>query len=143
MRVVQRLLACLVCFLVAVLSPLGRAEAQPVDTVLNIDFELLNFGTPTRVSGGNLAAGAVYRYTNIITLEGRRIDADVTIVSLGPCSLGTFDGTTNPARFEPTIACTAAGAIEFLIEFFDADRTRVALRNFYATGIDIDGGGLL
>lgn len=117
------------------------ASPPPVDRVLNTNFTNLDFSAPALVSGTALQAGAVYRYDNVITVSGTRVDADVTVVSLGSCNFGSFDDDTNPARYEPTIRCTADSGITLRFDFFDAARQPVALVNFAVTGVDIDGSG--
>jgi hypothetical protein len=113
--------------------------SAPVDTVLDVDFEQLNFVDPVLVSGTDLAVGAVYRYTNVGTFDEIQVDAFLTVEAASNCTLGVIDGTTNPHRFEPTIRCTSSGRVSFLMAFVGVDDAPIALTNFSMTGVDIDG----
>lgn len=66
--------------------------AQPVDTVLDVDFALLDFSSPVRLTTGAdaLADGQRYLYDDIITVEGVDVDATVTIEARNDCRLGVF-----------------------------------------------------
>ena len=69
------------------------ASTQPVDTVLDVDFSLLDFSAPVRLTAGAdaLADGQAYLYDDIITIDGVDVDATVTIEARNDCRLGTFD----------------------------------------------------
>jgi hypothetical protein len=117
----------------------GRASAQAFDVVLDLAFSNLDLSGATRISGTDRAIGAVYQYDGVTTLGPDRVDARLTIVNIVNASIAVLDGTTNPARFEPSISTGSSGGyVEFALSFFVGDEP-VGLQNFYGTGVDIDG----
>jgi hypothetical protein len=118
------------------------ASAQPIDTVLNLNFQNLDLSSPVLLSGTALQPNAVYFYDNVATVGADVIDARIELIAENNCSITIFDSNAdNPARFEPSIDTAGGGGGgygEFRIRFY-VGANRVALQNFYATGVDIDG----
>jgi len=94
----NRLFVGILCLFTMLFAPVV-ARAQPVDTVLDVDFSILDLGTPSLLSGTALAQGAVYRYNNVATIGGVTVRAEVTISQLNGCTLGTIDANVNAPRF--------------------------------------------
>ena len=115
-----------------------------------LDFDGAN---RTLVSGVAGAVGAVYRYSDVATINGTQIDAYVTITGITNATLMNIDndapasyvppaGTTAVNVFAPEINVTAAnGKIDFAINFKDPNGNNLTLLNFYNNSLDIDGGG--
>ena len=121
------------------------ARAQTTQICLGRVITTLDFSsTPTRVSGTNLAVGAVYRYSNVNT----GIDALVQIVALNNgATLITIDNNTAPtggapdlrAFFNPELGGTNARSADFQISFVVAGTSTPLPFDFAATAIDVDG----
>jgi hypothetical protein len=140
----------------------GNVDAP---TILDANGTLLDFSAPVLLSGtgsaggtGTASVGAVYKYDNVITLNGVQVDALVKVTGATNSSITTFD-RANPNNgspytvssgasvadskfFAPEITTTAAqGRIDFLISFQDISGNPVTLLNVYGNTIDIDGMG--
>ena len=142
----KRFLGVLLVFLSLIMMLFAGSPKASAATVLNIDFTDMNFASPTLISGTSGQVDAVYRYENIITVNGVTLDALVTITQRVNAGLQTLDkdNAASLNRFEPEISATAAGEGYFNFEFlFVADDTitPVMIGNFYLTGIDVDGSG--
>ncbi|EIC28330.1 Ig-like domain-containing protein [Methylomicrobium album] len=112
--------------------------------------------TPLKFNNGALFSGtdkqeeAVYKYTNVVTIDGVQIDAYVKIESIQGAELTSIDnnnptnatapaGMTTADFFAPEIKTTAAdGGVTFSITFKDTDGNVRALSGFYNNSIDID-----
>src|ERR1700741_542716 len=115
-----------------------------------LDFDGAN---RTLVSGTARAVGAIYRYTDVATINGVQIDAYVTITGITNATLVNIDndapasyvppaGTNAANVFAPEISVTAAnGKIDFAINFKDPNGNNLPLLNFYNNSVDIDGAG--
>lgn len=96
-------------------------------------------------SGTGTTVGSTRTYTNVITLNGERIDARVTLTGLSGATLQDFDSTANPYAegnfFQPSVNINSVGGrATFKIEFL-AGGQPVTLRNFYVNTYDLDGSG--
>ncbi|NRT13641.1 hypothetical protein, partial [Flavobacterium sp. 14A] len=111
------------------------------------------FNNETLLSGTAKQAGAVYKYTNVKTVNGKQVDAIVTLNAItGNARLDTFDNATNgnyPNRFQPEIRSGASNGlayVEFQFDFYEtgtyntATAKRVILDKFTLEAIDVDGG---
>ena len=144
-RPIARLIAWLVGAIAMVALGSAPARAQTSQICLGRVITTLDFSsTPTRVSGTNLAVGAVYRYSNINT----GIDALVQIVALNNgATLTTIDNNTAPAVgapdlrafFNPELAGSNARSADFQISFVVAGTNTPLPFDFAATAIDVDG----
>ena len=115
-----------------------------------LDFDGANRTLESGVAG---AVGAVYKYSDVATINGTQIDAYVTITGITNATLVNIDndapasyvppaGTTAVNVFAPEISVTAAnGKIDFAINFKDPNGNNLTLLNFYNNSLDIDGGG--
>lgn len=117
----------------------GRAWAQSFD-VAGQPLEFNGSGT-----GSGVAVGSQRSYTGVITIDGQRIDATVTLVELNKATLDNFDSTANPYAetkfFQPNVNFSGAGGYGvFRFDFF-ADGKPVTLQNFYVNTYDLDGAG--
>lgn len=112
------------------------------------------FNNPTRVSGQDRQQGTVYKYTNVKQINGKQVDAIVTIAAVSNATLNEFDNRTNggyPNRFQPVITTNGAGYVEFKMEFYESgtyvasapETGRIILDAFTLEAIDIDGGEYL
>ncbi|WP_376964410.1 DUF4347 domain-containing protein [Azospirillum sp. A26] len=122
-------------------------ERAPLDTGGN----LLDFsGTPTLVTGTALTQGAVYKYTNVLTVGGVQVDAFVTLTDITNATLTTLDNNSpgsysyaniaGSKLFAPEIKTSAAnGGVTFTIDFKGTDGNAIKLLNFYNNSLDIDG----
>lgn len=139
--------------------------------------KLLSFANPALIAGtcpsgktcssnGSGAAyqGAKYKYTNVITIDGVRIDAIVSVDSIVNATLNTFDDPTpNPtgsprakngvyttsfgwvvseaAVFAPQITSSNRSAdayVKFTINFVDSSGNPVVLKNVYNNTLDAE-----
>lgn len=140
-----RLIACLVAAIAMVALGSAPARAQTTQICLGRVITTLDFSsTPTRVSGTNLAVGAVYRYSTVNT----GIDALVQIVALNNgATLTTIDNNTAPATgqpdlrpfFNPELGGSNARSADFQITFVVAGTNTALPFDFAATAIDVDG----
>ena len=110
----------------------------------------LKFNNYALYSGTDKAVNAVYKYTNVATINGIQIDAYITILSITNASLTTIDNNT-PTGFVPPAGMTIAdiwapevstsranGGIEFSIQFKDTSLNPLTLIHFYNNSIDVD-----
>src|SRR5688572_7009364 len=115
-----------------------------------LDFDGANRTLESGVAG---AVGAVYKYSDVATINGTQIDAYVTITGITNATLVNIDndapagyvppvGTTAVNVFAPEISVTAAnGKIDFAINFKDPNGNDLTLLNFYNNSLDIDAAG--
>lgn len=131
-----------------VLGSLGLARpAAAQDTVLDIEFDNLDFSGATLQSGSDREEGAVYIFPNLATItpegggDSVQIRARLTLVDISNATLSVFDATGSAAsRLQPEISTGSGGGfIDYRIEFLDADDNPVYLNNFAVTGVDVDG----
>ena len=102
-----------------------------------------SFTTYSRISGTDLAVGALYRFTNVKA----GTDALVTIMAMtGGVSLSALDNTGSgyAAAFQPTLNVplgpNANGYVEFKIQFVAAGTSTLQSQpNIAITALDIDG----
>jgi len=87
----------LTVFMLVGMVPLSVAAT----TILNVNFQSMNFGTPTLVSGTGGNVNAVYKYPAVFTIDSVTADALITIVEKVNATLDTIDLQTNVDRFEP------------------------------------------
>lgn len=101
------------------------------------------------LSGTDRAVGAIYKYTNVATINGTQVDAYIRIDAITNAVLGTIDnnapGSYNyppvpgSAVWAPEVNTTAAnGTVDFSIYFKDAGGNALTLINFVNNSIDID-----
>lgn len=115
-------------------------------------------GTYNRGNSGNhLGVGAIWRFTNITTVLGVQVNAEVKVDASSNATLSNMDNNSGvtPAFFAPEIAPTTAssnsraGYVQFTITFFDNsvgdgfDLTNGLqnLQNLNFVHLDIDGNG--
>ncbi|NQX61686.1 Ig-like domain-containing protein [Paenibacillus qinlingensis] len=134
----------LLIFLAGMFVP--AAEAAVTTNVVDINSNAMNFGTPTKVSGTDGAQGAVYLYTNVITVGGVQIDAKVTIeekngASLASNVLDSPDTGVLNNRLNPNVTTSeGTGSLTLKFDFFEhSSGNSIQLKNFFVTVIDIDG----
>ena len=135
---------------------MATLAATPID----VGGVLLNFDGGANpgnsiASGGRLLSGtngqvdALYKYTNVATVNGTQVDAYIRIDAITNAVLGTIDNNapTNysyvpvagSAVWAPEVNTTAAnGSVDFSIYFKDADGNSLTLINFVNNSIDID-----
>ena len=137
---------------------LVNVEADTNPSITIPDGQLLNFASGALITGTDKAVGAVYKYTNVVTIGGTQIDAYVRIAGISNAVIATIDNglgstnytLTNPdgttqsiagsSLFAPEIRTTAAnGRVDFAIDFKDINGNALSLINFYNNSIDIDG----
>ncbi|WP_366186111.1 gliding motility-associated C-terminal domain-containing protein [Flavobacterium ovatum] len=111
------------------------------------------FENPTYIdgSGTDKTAGAKYIYYNVVTVDGVKVDAVVTINGIKDAVLVDVDNANNGSglllnRFQPTIKTTKDGGyVEFIFEFyksgtyFTSSKLLVELNSFKLEALDIDG----
>lgn len=136
-------------------------------SALDTKGRLLNFDNPTKVSGtGSITGGKqgdVYKYTNIIVVDGVQVNAVVTIQSMvNVDKLVVDDAHPNPtgkrasngayttsfnatvpegAVFAPQIWSTDKSKeayVNFLIEFVDVNGNPLVLKNVYNNSLDVE-----
>lgn len=97
---------------------------------------LLDFRSPTLVSGSALTAGAVYRFANVAS----GVDAIVRIDAITNGTLTILDRDTGliPA-FQPELGGSNERSADFTISFVTAGGSTPVSIDFAASGIDIDG----
>ena len=115
----------------------GAAQAETFDVA---EQPLLFRGSGT---GSGNTVGSFRDYTDVITIDGRRIDARITLIELSGASVSTFDSTTLPYAesnfFQPLLNITSVGGYaKFRVDFL-ADGQPVTLQNFYVNTYDLDG----
>ncbi|NRT17148.1 hypothetical protein HNP99_003527, partial [Flavobacterium sp. 28A] len=110
------------------------------------------FNNPVLLSGTDRAKGAIYKYTNVITVNGQKVDAIVTIANItSGATLNNFDNETTAGltdRFQPEItsAVGSGGYVEFKFDFYKSGSygttvpIAVSLDSFSLDVIDLDGG---
>ena len=143
-------------------------QVETVGVSLTHEWDFLLTAPPVNVGGATLdfdganrtlfsgvagTVGAVYKYTDVATINGTQIDAYVTITGMTNATLVNIDndapasyappvGTTAANVFAPEISVTAAnGTIDFAINFKDPNGNNLTLLNFYNNSVDIDGAG--
>ncbi|MCA9565626.1 MAG: hypothetical protein KC561_19145, partial [Myxococcales bacterium] len=138
---VSRTLAPLCAVWLLLCAFVGSAAAQSYSTVLDVEFEDMDFSSRQLLTGTSGALNSTYLYDNIYNDGTTQVDAIMTITAISGGNVGNVDDdTSNAARFQPQIGSTTGGGyVEFRFDFFDADDNRVALENFHVTGVDIDG----
>lgn len=143
-----RNLALCVLLFVTMKGILPQEEVSAAAGLVNVNYNQMNFGTPTLVSGTNRQAGAVYRYNDVLTKDGVTVDALVTLTSVTNLTVKDVDQTDGDAnihkRLNPMLTTSnGTGSVDYRIDFLlgGSSSTPVSLYNFYATVIDIDGGG--
>ena len=97
-------------------------------------------------TGSGTTVGSTRTYTNVITIDGQRIDAKVTIMELSNATVSTFDSTANPYAegnfLQPNLNISSAnGYAVFKVDFMDSTGKSVTLQNFYINTYDLDGSG--
>ncbi|WP_310550980.1 S-layer homology domain-containing protein [Paenibacillus glufosinatiresistens] len=125
--------------------PAERASAAPA-TLVNVEYNQMNFGVPTLVSGTANQQNAVYRYSNVLTKDGVTVDALLTLTGVtNTMTVGDVDQTDGNAsinkRLNPMLTTTGStGSVDYKIDFvLGGSSNPVSLYNFYTTVIDIDG----
>jgi hypothetical protein len=107
-----------------------------VETVLDVQFNPLNFGTNFTDPSSTQRI-----YTNILPGSSPRVDAviDLTFNNLTLNSID--DNNSNLARLQPRLNSpgTPPGSVTYDITLQDEFGNPIALNNFALTGIDIDG----
>ncbi|WP_292052511.1 MULTISPECIES: cadherin domain-containing protein [unclassified Brevundimonas] len=107
-------------------------------------------GKPLLFAGSGTGTGMVLNstrtYSNVITIDGTRIDARVTIVGLDRATVTSFDSTSQPYSetnfFQPSVNISSAGgSVTFRIDFLDDKGAPATLQNFYINTYDLDGAG--
>ena len=120
---------------------------------INVGGAVLHFNGASRtlISGTDLQAGALYKYTNVATISGTQIDAYVKITGITNAAIQTIDndapaaytppaGTIASDLFAPEIKTTAAGGhVDFAVNFKDPAGNDLTLLNFFNNSIDVDG----
>ena len=135
MRPRRRLRRQAAAFWLAVAGLGGVAHAQTT-TCQGNPITLLDFRSPTLVSGSALAAGAVYRFANVAP----GVDAIVRIDAVTNGTLTILDRDTGliPA-FQPELGGANERSADFTISFVTAGGSTPVSIDFAASGIDIDG----
>lgn len=97
----------------------------------------MDFNSPTLVSGTDLLAGAVYRFSNVST----GIDALVTIDAISPgASLNIIDRDTGLLdNFQPELNAVGPSFVDMTIQFVASGSISPVTVDVAAAGIDIDG----
>ncbi|MGQ0652737.1 MAG: DUF4347 domain-containing protein, partial [Betaproteobacteria bacterium] len=124
--------------------------APPID----VGGVILNFANPTLVSGTALQVDAVYKYTNVATINGTQIDAYITVTGITGATLTTIDnnaptnynaggsGVAGSQVWAPEVNVTAAnGRVDFGVNFKDSAGNNITLINFVNNSIDVDNAG--
>lgn len=128
----------------ALMSISTHAGAALVDA----NFTELSFsGTPVRQSGTDKQAGAIYKYTNVITVDGTQVNALVSIDEIhNGASIVVFDRVYSDERdryFAPEISGGGSSEpnarIDFVIRFVDTNDNAISVSNFRVNSVDIDG----
>lgn len=124
-----------------VVTPISAsAAALPI---YDVAYRPISLSALTKISGTEGAAGAVYRQTNGITIDGQAIDVRVEIVAKSNVGAYTNDSNaTNGTRFQPEINSTSSTGsyIDYLFTFFKSGTAvQVALKNFVINPVDVDG----
>lgn len=120
--------------------------------VLDLEYNSMSFTEAERTvltdpgSDGGISQGAVHRYDNVITKDGITVYAKMTLLEVSNANIVNFDDDTDlgtTARFQPRIGSGSGGGyVLYLLEFFDTDDDKkVFLKNYYVTGVDVDGDG--
>jgi VCBS repeat-containing protein len=124
-----------------VVSPISAAAAAL--PIYDVAYRPISLSLLTRISGTDGAAGAVYRQTNGITIDGQAIDIRVQIVARSNVSDYTNDdNSSNTTRFQPQInsSSSSGSSVDYLFTFFKSGTTeQVALKNFVINPVDVDG----
>lgn len=120
--------------------------------VLDLEYNSMSFSEDERTvltdpgSNGGISQGAMHRYDNVITKDGITVYAKMTLLEVSNANIVDFDDDVNlgtKARFQPRIGSGPGGGyVLYKLEFFDADDDKqVFLKNYYVTGVDVDGDG--
>lgn len=122
-----------ICLAVAAIG--GVASAQTTNCN-GAPITLLDFRSPTLVSGSALTAGAIYRFSNVAA----GVDAVVRIDAVTNGTLTILDRDTGlvPA-FQPELGGSNERSADFTISFVTAGGSTPVSVDFAASGIDIDG----
>ncbi len=120
-----------------VLSTARQASAQLVVDCLGQPVTVLDFASPTLVSGTALQPGAVYRFSTVTP----GIDALVTILgTVSGGGLATIDNDAGlTSYFQPELTVSGAGAVDFRFDFVNAGTSVPIQLNYSASSIDVDG----
>jgi Secretion system C-terminal sorting domain len=105
-------------------------------------------------ASSNLNVGAIWRFSNITTVAGNQVNAEVKVDAASNAALTNMDnnsGGVTPAFFAPEISPTTtgnnsrAGYVQFTISFFDNTSGGFShaqdLVNLNFVHLDIDGNG--
>ncbi len=104
------LVATAIVALAAAVVPARSAEAQPIDTVLNLAFQNLDLSSPSLESGTANQPGAVYFHDNVATVGADVIDARIELLAEVNCSVNPFDSSSERARAWPRARARRTGA---------------------------------
>ncbi len=133
--------------------PLDQCAAQSTTFVSTFQGGVYNRGN----NGNNLGAGAIWRFTNIGTVLGVTINAEVTVNSISNAVLTNMDDNTgtdqvgNPVAvfFAPVInpdvslnASDRRGYVQFTVDFFQGVNnftTPIIMNNLNLVSYDADG----
>jgi gliding motility-associated-like protein len=125
---------------------------SPVDDALtgmevyDIGYNSVNLNFPaTTLSGTAKTVGAVYSQTNAVTIGGQLLDARMQITNISSVPSSSFivdNNGTNSSRFQSEIdASSSSGSfVEYELKFYKSGTsTQVGVKNFFVTGVDVDG----
>jgi LruC domain-containing protein/uncharacterized repeat protein (TIGR01451 family) len=149
-KLMNGLLFKLIAISIFILFNSFQTKAQSL--VIDLQYNPMKFKNSNRtlLSGPDKQAGAVYKYSNLATIDGHVIYAKMTILEMSSgMVIRNFDDdvlTGDINRFQPRLGNTKSsdGQVLYQLEFFDQSTDwPVYLYNYWLTGVDIDGDGSL
>ena len=137
---------------IAVLSIFMSLQSFGQSFILDLQYNPMSFTNAhrtviTSVAPNGTGIGSVYKYSNVITVNGITVYAKMTILDNHNALVTNFDDdvlTGDVNRFQPRIGSSAndGGYMTYQLEFFDTQTNYpVYIYNYYMTVIDDDGNG--
>ena len=129
-------------------------SAEAAGSSFDAQGNALSFSSSTLKSGSGTAAGTIYVYSNVITIDSQQIDAVIELTALSNATLSSFDSTSNPyadsTYFQPNLTIGSVGGYAtFSISFIlggtyvntSSRGTATTLQHVFVNTYDLDGSG--